>query len=194
MNKSEIKIRELLTKAKEKDSRAINEFIQIHQDLNRYIIERIIRTTGTYFSIDELTAIGLMGIFKSIESYDETRGTIKNHVAYQIRSEVNNFLTGNSHIVRADKRTVFNQEITEIVDNNYQIDETYENNDNRAHLRDFLVNKMSKLNERENNVLNGLYFDELNYSELSVQMNIPVSTVYSLEKAALKKLKNLFDS
>lgn len=190
----ESEIKELIFKAREGDTKSINEFIQLHEALNRYVITKLIHNTGTHFNMEELESIGLMGVYKGIESWDEGRGSVKNHIAFKIKGEVKNFLRGNSFVVKADMRYTPSQSTTDIFDDTFEMDNSYENNDTRSHLRDVLSNHMSKLNERQYSVLYGLYFDDLNYAELSEKLELPLTSIYSTEKGALKKLKKYLTS
>ena len=79
----------------------------------------------------------------------------------------------------------------------YQLYETipndYETQDeilNKIEAKEFLINALKKLEERDRLIITLYYFEELNYKEIAEVLNITVSRVSQVHTRIIKNLKN----
>jgi len=112
-------------------------------------------------------------------------------VSYVIVSAINTLLD----YFRKTKqlRTYINynitEEIYEIKDNNFNIEETFINNDNNKYIW-LLINKLS-VNLKE--LIIYRYYYKLTFKQISVKTNVSINTALGRHRYAIKKLKKLIN-
>ncbi len=78
-------------------------------------------------------------------------------------------------------------QLYEIIPNDY---ETQDETLNKNEAKEFLINALKKLEERDRLIITLYYFEELNYKEIAEVLSITVSRVSQVHSRIIKNLKN----
>ncbi|MEO2068749.1 MAG: sigma-70 family RNA polymerase sigma factor [Desulfurobacteriaceae bacterium] len=161
---------------------------------------------------DELVNVGVIGLIKAIEKYDETKAKFSTYAYIKIRGEILDFLRSLDFLPRSLREKVKNsedlRELKEEIISFISIEEHLFGDSDRFKIKDILTSDtrtpeeevivkelkerltgaLSKLSEREQLILQLIFVEELDLKSISEILNISISRVSQIKTVALKKL------
>ncbi|RUM50489.1 MAG: RNA polymerase subunit sigma [Hydrogenothermus sp.] len=168
---------------------------------------------------DELVNIGVIGLMKAIEKYDEDKAKFSTYAYIKIRGEILDYLRSLDILPRGLREKI---KKGEIVDENMDIPlsssaiflsiekaingtddlkfidtlvsklETPEEYAEKSELREKLLKVLNTLSEKEKQILQMIFFEEKDLKEISEKLNISVSRISQIKSQALSKLRKIF--
>lgn len=202
--------------AKQERDSLVLENLQLVKKVASKIYYRIPRGE---IEFDELVNIGVIGLMKAIEKYDEDKAKFSTYAYIKIRGEILDYLRSLDIIPRGLREKI---KKGEIVDENMDIPlsssaiflsiekaingtddlkfidtlvsklETPEEYAEKSELREKLLKVLNTLSEKEKQILQMIFFEEKDLKEISEKLNISVSRISQIKSQALSKLRKIF--
>lgn len=85
------------------------EIKQLLKDYERYVKVIAHRLDTTHEHLDDLIAVGNIGVWKAMESYDESKGAFHNFVIMRIRGGMLNYLSDHSRTIKIPQYQQFGE-------------------------------------------------------------------------------------
>jgi RNA polymerase sigma factor for flagellar operon FliA len=164
---------------------------------------------------DELVNIGVIGLMKAIDNYDENKARFSTYAYIKIRGEILDYLRKVDFLPRSvrEKLKEKSQDIKEEAAVFVSIEEKlFENSDRFTlaeilaspvkspeeealinELKERLANAIKKLGKREQLVLQLIFVEELDLKSIAEILDVSVSRVSQIKNQALKKLRKFLE-
>lgn len=163
---------------------------------------------------DELVNVGVIGLIKAVENYNEVKAKFSTYAYIKIRGEILDFLRRLDPLPRNLRNKLKNSKWDEVKEEAVfflSIEENLFGNSDGIKIKDTLTsnvldpeeeiekkekiellsNAINKLSEKEQLVLQLVFVEELDLKSIAEILNISVSRVSQIKTNALKKLRNL---
>lgn len=171
---------------------------------NRNLIYHVLKKNNLYYRKEELYDLGLIGLTKAINTYNNDKGIrfstyaytcIQNEIKQELRKENGIKRKANNCTISLNKEINCandNIELQDLIQSNTNIEEEYEKKET---IKELYIN-INKLNKREKKLIcyyYGINCDKKNQEELSIMYNISQAQVSRRIKAILKKLRGFYE-
>ena len=166
---------------------------------------------------DELVNVGVIGLMKAIDNYDENKARFSTYAYIKIRGEILDFLRKLDFLPRNVREKVKNGDLEDLREEGalfLSLEEKLFGEDSSASLGDRLVSSelspedavivkeakerlteaIDKLNDKEKLVLQLLFVEELDLKSVSQILGVSPSRVSQVKKEALKKLRAFLEN
>ncbi|RMA97493.1 sigma-70 family RNA polymerase sigma factor [Hydrogenothermus marinus] len=169
---------------------------------------------------DELVNIGVIGLMKALDNYDEDKAKFSTYAYIRIRGEILDYLRSidivprgirdkikkeekpideimdmplsNSAIFLSIEKAIGNSENLKFVDTLKSDMESPEEYAQKVELREKIEATLNLLTENEKRVIQMIFFEEKDLKEISEKLGISIGRISQLKSQAIKKLKNIF--
>lgn len=170
---------------------------------------------------DDLLQVGMVGVIKGLEEYDESRGTVPTTcVFYWVRKYLSQFISNNLngvgvsvYAMTTKKERAFSPGVrdalkygrtgilTMSLESKLEAsgDQLFIDHDTpETHLiakdtKKHMFEQLDKLPELDQNIIRRFYLQEDKVSDIAADLNVSEKWVYFVKQRALKKLKSLMD-
>jgi len=166
---------------------------------------------------EELVNVGVIGLMKAVDKYDETKAKFSTYAYIKIRGEILDFLRKLDPLPRNLRNKIKNSDWEDVKEEAVfflSIEENLFRNSDGIKVKDTLASTVpdpedevekkermellskaiGKLSEKEQLVLQLIFVEELDLKSVAEILNISVSRVSQIKTSALKKLRNLLES
>ena len=166
---------------------------------------------------EELINVGVIGLMKAVDRYDETKAKFSTYAYIKIRGEILDFLRKLDPLPRNLRNKLKNSDWEDVKEEAVfflSIEENLFRNADGIKIKDTLASKVpnpedeierkekiellsraiGKLSEKEQLVLQLIFVEELDLKSVAEILNISVSRASQIKTGALKKLRNLLES
>jgi RNA polymerase sigma factor for flagellar operon FliA len=149
---------------------------------------------------------GIEGLNEAIDRFDPDYGTkFETYAIQRIRGEIIDGLRKLQHKVKIDENessnesyyTTFSLDKLPEDEDGYSLNEIIPNDEEsisttieKTEMKEFLMNAIKELNERDRLLLSLYYFENLNYKEIAELMKISISRVSQIHTQITKNLKS----
>jgi len=166
---------------------------------------------------DDLVNVGVIGLLKAIENYDEKKAKLSTYAYIRIRGEILDYLRSLQIVPRTIKDYIpeeENQELEIPISNSailLSIDRAISENEEDGSFADYLISYektpeehffikyqkeylekiLDTLNESEKTIIHMLYFEEKEPKEIAEKLGISLGRISQIKANALKKLKEI---
>ncbi|SMP13761.1 RNA polymerase, sigma 28 subunit, SigD/FliA/WhiG [Desulfurobacterium pacificum] len=170
------------------------------------------RLPDNTLEFEELVNVGVIGLIKAIDKYDENKAKFSTYAYIKIRGEILDFLRKLDFVSRGVREKIKNGEIEDIKgeaavflsieealfgdDSTLTLGDTLASADDSPEdivvlkdLKEALAKAISQLNDNEKLVLQLLFVEEFDLKSAAEVMGVSVSRVSQIKKAALLKLR-----
>jgi len=166
---------------------------------------------------EELVNVGVIGLMKAVDKYDEAKAKFSTYAYIKIRGEILDFLRKLDPLPRNLRNKIKNSDWEDVKEEAVfflSIEENLFRNSDGIKVKDTLASTVpdpedevekkermellskaiGKLSEKEQLVLQLIFVEELDLKSVAEILNISVSRVSQIKTSALKKLRNLLES
>ena len=168
---------------------------------------------------DDLVNVGVIGLMKAIERYNEDKAKFSTYAYIKIRGEILDYLRSldivprtvrdkikkekpiedgrsvplsNTAIMVSIEKALSSDDNLKIVDTLVSSRETPEEEVIKDDQKEKLLQAIQCLNDKEKKVLQMMYFEEKDLKSVAKEINVSVSRVSQIKAEAIKKLKKIF--
>lgn len=169
---------------------------------------------------DELVNIGVIGLMKALDNYDEDKAKFSTYAYIRIRGEILDYLRSidivprgirdkikkkekpidetmdipisNSAIFLSIEKAIGNSENLKFVDTLKSDMESPEEYAQKVELREKIEATLNLLTENEKRVIQMIFFEEKDLKEISERLDISMGRISQIKSQAIKKLRDIF--
>jgi RNA polymerase sigma factor FliA len=182
------------------------QIILNYVNLVHYVIHHSKFSTNSILDERDYFQYGIEGLNEAVDRFDPEYGTkfetyaiqrIRGKIIDELRKLQNKFKTGTGENATQSFYTYVSINKSPDEEEGFTLGELIPNEDDsvstsveKDEMKEFLMDAIKELNERDRLIITLYYFENLNYKEIGELMNITVSRVSQIHSRVIKELKS----